>query len=69
MNGKQLTLIFYIDNILLAHISSAMVIECTKKLDEVHGLLDYLTVTRRKLHKYLGMSLNFGTVEKACAIA
>ena len=55
----QLTLLFYIDNLLISHIYSQMVTNYIKRLDEIHGSNNPLSVTCRKLHEYLGMTLDF----------
>ena len=68
VNEGQITLMFHIDNILLTHINSSVVTTYIKKLDEVYGLIDLLSVTRGKYYEYLGITLNFEFVPKACTI-
>ena len=57
--SNQLTLVFYIDDVLLTHSSPAVVIKCDKKLDGVCGSHNTLTVTRGKSYEHIGMDLDF----------
>ena len=68
VDGEQLTLIFHIDNILLSHRKLIIVTEHIKLLDRACGQADSLMVTRGKYYEHLGMSLDFGSVEGACAM-
>ena len=57
--GKQITLLFHIDDVLLTHELANVVSEHIKLLDEVYGQKDLLTMTRGKVHEYLGMTIDF----------
>ena len=46
-----------------------MMTDCAKKLDENHGSKGLLTVTRGKLHRHLGMTLEFDAIRNACVVA
>ena len=67
-HGSQLTLMLHAGDILLGHVESIMVAECTKNLDEVCGLIDLLNVTREKYHELLVMNLDFESIENSCVI-
>ena len=69
VDGSQLTLIFHIDDILASHKKAHIVAECIKLLDGAYGKADALAATRGKRHEHLGMTLDFGVVEGACAIS
>ena len=56
---KQLTIMFHIDNVVMDHLDAIIVTKCIKKLDEKHGANDPLTVARGKVHKHLGMTVDF----------
>ena len=60
MVKKELTIIFHIDNLLLAYVEPAIVTEYIKMLDSIYGSMDPLSMTRRKLYKYLDMTIEFG---------
>ena len=55
----QLTLMFHIDDVIMTHVFNNVVTDHIKLLDEKHGRNDPLSVTRRKSHEYLGMTLDF----------
>ena len=59
VNQKQLTVIFHIDDLMMAHLHSSVVTEHVKLLDEVYGSQDPLTVSRGKIHVRLGMTIYF----------
>ena len=68
VDGKQLTVMFHIDDLLITHESDKVVTEFIEKLKGIYGQRDPLNVTRGKFHEYLGMSLDFESVERACGI-
>ena len=65
VDGKQLTLIFHIDDTLLAHDKDKIVKECIKMLDGVRRSASPLTSTRGKHHGHLGMTLNLAAIKQA----
>ena len=59
MVGKeQMTIMFHIDDLLMAHKHAHIVTLFIKKLEHVYGKRDPLTVTRGLLHEYLGMTFD-----------
>ena len=58
---KQLTLVIYADDVLMACILSKAVTNYAKKLDESCSQNDPLTVTRGKMYELLGMTAAFRT--------
>jgi hypothetical protein len=59
VNGKQFTIVFHIDDLLLSHLNPNVVTLYIRKLHKEYGSLENLTVTRGKVHEYLGMTLDF----------
>jgi hypothetical protein len=59
VNGKQFTIVFHIDDLLLSHLNPNIVTLYIKKLHKEYGTLENLTVTRGKVHEYLGMTIDF----------
>ena len=55
---KQLTILFHIDNLMIAHLLIQIVTEYFKLLDRVYRDQDLLRVTRG-VYKYLGVTINF----------
>ena len=58
VDHKQLTINFRVDDLMMAHEGSNEVSKCISMLDKAHGAKDALAVTRRKMHKYLGIKRN-----------
>ena len=61
VNGKQFTIVFHIDDLLLSHLNPNIVTLYIRKLHNEYGSLENLTVTRGKVHEYLGMTIDFRT--------
>ena len=59
IDGKQLTTLFHVDNLMAAHMHPGVVTEHIKLLDGVYGTKDPLTVTRGKIHEFLGITIDF----------
>ena len=57
--GKQITLLFHIDDILLTHALPNIVSKHIKLLNGVHSQNNLLTVTRGKVHEHLGTIIDF----------
>ena len=58
---KQLTLLFHVDNLLLARVQPQAITNHVNLLDNLCGEKDLLTVTRGKMNECLGMTLDFCT--------
>ena len=59
VNGKQFTIVFHIDDLLLSNKYPNIVTLYIRKLQQEYGSREDLTVTRGKIHEYLGMTLDF----------
>ena len=58
--GRQLTVLFHIDDLMMSYVSSKVVSKYIKLLEGEYGTKDPLTVTRGKRHEYLGITIDFG---------
>jgi hypothetical protein len=61
VNGKQCTVLWHVDDLKISHVDTSVVDELIRKLNEKYGTEDPLTVTRGKIHEYLGMTIDFTT--------
>jgi hypothetical protein len=61
VNGKQITIIFHIDDLMMSHKNPNIVTLYIRKLEKEYASRDPLTVMRGKLHEYLGMTVDFRT--------
>ena len=59
IDGKQCTIIWHVDDLKISHVSYSVVTKILNKLSEKFGKLAPLTITRGKVHEYLGMKLDF----------
>ena len=59
VNENQFTIVFHIDDLLLSHKNPNIVTLYIRKLQQEYGSREDLTVTRGKIHEYLGMTLDF----------
>ena len=61
MGGKICTVIWHVDDLKISHVNPTVVTEVLKNLEKVYGKL---SVTRGKIHNYLGMVLDFSDPAK-----
>jgi hypothetical protein len=59
VDGTQMTVIFHVDDGLISHKDPARVTEFLRKLQDIYGQTDPLTIRRGKVHEYLGMTIDF----------
>ena len=64
VNGKQLTIVWHVDNLKISCVDSKVVTEIIKLLNKEYGKTDSgkvssLTVKQGKIHDYLGMTLDY----------
>ena len=65
INGKQCTILWHVDDLKISHVDANVVSDVIRQLEETFGNEAPLTVTRGKIHEYLGMTLDFSKPEKA----
>jgi hypothetical protein len=59
INGKQCTILWYVDNLKISHVDPKVVTSVIKQLEAEFGKEAPLTITRGKTHDYLGMTLDY----------
>ena len=59
VNGRQLTVLWHVDDLKISHMDDAMVTNLVDQLELEFGKEAPLTITRGKVHDYLGMTLDF----------
>jgi hypothetical protein len=64
VNGKQLTIVWYVDDLKISHADPAIVDDMIDKLKEEFGQVSDLTIRRGKVHDYLGIKIDFTTPGK-----
>jgi hypothetical protein len=59
VNGKQLTIVWHVDDLKLSHMDPKVIDDIIKSLKDEYGKVGEMTVRRGKVHEYLGMTLDF----------
>ena len=61
VNGKQLTIVWHVDDCKISHEDKAVVDDMIHKLEQRFGNESPITVTRGAVHDYLGMTIDYST--------
>jgi hypothetical protein len=61
INGTQCTIIWHVDDLKISHVDKDVVTSVINLLQAEYGKLVPLTETRRAVHDYLGMKIDFST--------
>jgi hypothetical protein len=64
INGKQCTILWHVDDLKISHVDNEVNTTIIGLIDAEFGKEAPLTVTRGKIHEYLGMTLDFTTKGK-----
>ena len=59
IDGKQCTIGWYVDDLKISHVSKQVTEDMLKALQDKYGKEAPLTVTRGKVHDYLGMKIDY----------
>jgi len=59
INGKQCMVLWHVDNLKVSHIDTRVVDGVLKQINDAYGKEVPITITRGKVHDYLGMTLDF----------
>ena len=59
VNGKQMTIGWHVDDLKISHVDMSAIEHVIKKLESEFGKETPLTITRGKIHEYLGMTIDF----------
>ena len=57
--GSQLTIVFHVDDCKISHLKNQVVEDLLKQLSDRFGKETPLTVTRGKVHDYLGLTIDY----------
>ncbi|KAG7356172.1 enoyl-CoA hydratase [Nitzschia inconspicua] len=63
IDGKQCTIAWHVDDLKISHASSKVVDSIIDSLGDRYGKETPLSVTRGKVHEYLGMTIDFSNTE------
>ena len=64
INGKQCTILWHVDDIKASHVDPDVVTSVLEEINDWYGEISPLTVTRGKVHDYLGMTIDYSEAGK-----
>ena len=56
--NKKCTILWHVDDLKTSHVDPALVSSVLADIDAEYGKISKMTITRGKLHKYLGMTID-----------
>ena len=56
--GNQCTILFHSDDLKTSHVDPTIISSVLADIDAEYGMIDKITITRGKVHKYLGMTID-----------
>ena len=62
IEGKQCTIVFHVDDLKISHANPAVVTSIIDELSKIYGDIIPLSISRGKVHEYLGMVFDFTNV-------
>ena len=60
INGSQCTILWHVDDLKISHVDPAVVTDIIKMLESEFAKEAPLTISRGKVHEYLGMTIDYG---------
>ena len=58
IDENQCTILWYVDDLKTSHVDPAVVSSVLADIDAEYGKISKMTITRGKVHKYLGMIID-----------
>jgi hypothetical protein len=59
INGKQCTIQFHVDDLKVSHVKHSVLDDIIDQLNAEFGTMKKLAASYRKIHKYLGMTIDY----------
>ena len=59
INGKQCTILWHVDDLKVSHVDPDVVTSVLEQINKEYGKAAPITITRGKVHDYLGMTIDF----------
>ena len=64
VKGKQCTILCNVDDLKLLHVDSEIFSSVLAYIDAEYVIISKMTITRGKIHKYLGMTIDYSSPDK-----
>jgi hypothetical protein len=59
VNGKQCTVLWHVDDLKISHMDTDVITDLIRTIDKAFGVEAPITIRRGRIHKYLGMTLDY----------
>ena len=59
IDNKQCTILWHVDDLKTSHVEPAVISSVLAGIDAEYGNIAKITITRGKVHKYLGMNIDY----------
>ena len=59
VDKKQCTILWHVDDLRTSHFDPAVISSVFSDIDAEYGKIKKMTITRGKLHKYLGVNIDY----------
>ena len=64
VNDKQCTILWHVDDLNISYVDPDIVSRVLAYIDVEYGNISKMTITRGKIHKYLGMNIDYSSPVK-----
>ena len=64
IDKKQRTILWHVDDLNTSHVDPAVVSSILSDIDAEYGKISEMTITQGKVHKYLGMTIDYSSSGK-----
>ena len=64
IENKQCTILWHVDDLKTSNVDPAVVSSVLADIDAEYGMIAKMTITRGKVHKYLGMTIDYSSPGK-----
>ena len=59
IDNKQCNILWHINDMKTSHVDPAVISSVLSDIDAEYGKIEKMTITRGKVHKYLGMTIDY----------
>ena len=64
VDNKQCTILWHVDNLNASHVEPSVVSSVLSDIDVEYGKISKMTITWGRVHKYLGMTIDYSSPGK-----
>ena len=64
IDDKKFTILWYVNDLKTSHVNPAVISSVRADIDAEYGNIAKMTITRGKVHKYLGMTIYYSSPGK-----